>query len=107
MLIVMVVIHFILHTVGVPTRMSPASWSLSCQIKLCMFRWPRRKRILTLHAVEAMVQLINLVFYLAPNVYVVRNPCDVETTFILVCGFVQWTCWNTVSPWHQHSLTEL
>ena len=52
---------------------------------------------MTLHAVEAAVQWVNLVFYLAPNAYVLSNPCKVQTPFILVCGFVRWTCWNTVS----------
>ena len=51
----------------------------------------------TVLAMEATVQWINLVFYLAPNVYVLRNPCNILTAPVYTSGFVQWSCWNTVS----------
>lgn len=62
-----------------------------------MYRLGRRKRIAILHTIEIGTQFVNLVFYLAPNVYVLLNPCDIFTkNFIYWAGFVRWTCFNTV-----------
>lgn len=59
-------------------------------------RYYRIKMSATLLAVEATVQWINLVFYLVPNVYVLRYPCHILSPFTFATGFIQWTCWNTV-----------
>ena len=71
---------------------------LHTAILVCLTSRLTRVRVsATVLALEAIVQWINLVFYLAPNVYVLRNPCNILTAAVYTSGFVQWSCWNTVS----------
>ena len=65
--------------------------------QVLVYRLGRRKRIAILHTIETATQFVNLVFYLAPNVYVLLNPCDIFVkNFLYWAGFVRWTCFNTV-----------
>lgn len=41
-------------------------------------------------------QLVNAVFFLAPNVFVLANPCGWFLRPIYVFTAVRWTCLNTV-----------
>ena len=58
----------------------------------------RRKRNATLFFIEAAVQSVNLVFYIVPNIYILKRPCYFFGHVIFWCGWVRWTCWNTVRP---------
>lgn len=60
-------------------------------------RKTRRKRNAILFFAEGAVQWLNLVFWVAPNIYLLLNPCRFLGKPILWCGWVRWTCWNTVS----------
>ncbi len=57
----------------------------------------RRKRNATLFFIEAAVQSVNLVFYIVPNIYLLKEPCYFFGRVVFWCGWVRWTCWNTVS----------
>ena len=61
-----------------------------------LFRKTRRKRNATLFFIEGAVQWLNLVFYVIPNIYLVIKPCYWISHVIFWCGWVRWTCWNTV-----------
>lgn len=61
-----------------------------------VFRKPRQKRIAILFFTEAAVQCVNLTCYLIPNAYLLRNYCNEQAPLIFYCGWVRWTCWNTV-----------
>ena len=66
------------------------------QYCVSMFRRPRQKRNATLFFTEAAVQCLNLLFYLLPNIYVLRQPCNQLAPFVFWSGWVRWTCWNLV-----------
>ena len=66
------------------------------QLSSCVHRKPRQKRNAILFFSEAAVQCLNLLFYLLPNIYVLRQPCDQLAAFIFWSGWVRWSCWNTV-----------
>ncbi|KAL0038251.1 hypothetical protein WJX79_010181 [Trebouxia sp. C0005] len=55
-----------------------------------------RKRVTILFMVEAAVQGINLVCYIIPNVYLLHNPSHFYSVVVNWCGWVRWTCWNTL-----------
>ena len=57
----------------------------------------RQKRNVTLIALEAILQWLNLVFYVVPNALNVANPCFSLADDWFYLGFARWTCWNTVS----------
>jgi hypothetical protein len=40
--------------------------------------------------------VVNLVFYLVPNLHVLRFPCRLFGTLVNLSGFIRWTAWNTV-----------
>lgn len=67
---------------------------------LAVFRKTRRKRNATLFFIEGTVQWLNLVFWVAPNIYLLVKPCYYLANVIFWCGWVRWTCWNTVSLCH-------
>jgi hypothetical protein len=46
--------------------------------------------------IEAMAQIINLVFYILPNSYMLARPCGWRDSLVLWCTFVSWSCWNTL-----------
>ncbi|DBA97089.1 hypothetical protein WJX77_003952 [Trebouxia sp. C0004] len=54
----------------------------------------RRKRNATLFSIEAAVQSVNLVFYIVPNIYLLKEPCYFFGPVVFWCGWVRWTCWN-------------
>jgi hypothetical protein len=58
---------------------------------------PRRKRIVTLYSAELVIQIINLAFYLVPNVYVLCIPCSWFFLPIHIFGTIRWSCWSAVS----------
>ena len=60
-------------------------------------RTPRRKRNAILFFTEAAVQWLNLIFYILPNAYLLIKPCKWGSPFVFWCGWIRWTCWNTVS----------
>ncbi|KAL4429984.1 hypothetical protein ABPG77_004354 [Micractinium sp. CCAP 211/92] len=55
-----------------------------------------RARTVLLFGAELAVQLINLVFFLAPNALVLAQPCSWFLAPIHAFGIVRWTCWNTL-----------
>ena len=59
-------------------------------------RKTRRKRNATLFFIEGAVQWLNLVFWVTPNMYLVVKPCYFLSHVVFWCGWVRWTCWNTV-----------
>lgn len=67
---------------------------------LCSCRAAARKRLTFLFMVEAAVQGINLVCYIIPNIYLLRNPSHFYSIVVNWCGWIRWTCWNTVSSIH-------
>lgn len=64
---------------------------------LAACRRHRQRRNVTLIMVEAILQWLNLIFYVLPNALLVSNPCYITSGTWFWFGFVQWTCWNTVS----------
>ena len=83
-----------------PTSDTLATSTLFCLTLGCtlMCRRPRQKRNAILFFTEAAVQCLNLTFYLIPNLYLLFRPCHELMPIIFWCGWVRWTCWNTVSP---------
>ena len=65
---------------------------------------PRRKTTVALFGLELAVQALNLTFYLAPNAYVLAQPCSWFLLPVHVFALVRWTCQNTVS-YAQHCCT--
>ncbi|KAL4444077.1 hypothetical protein ABPG75_011814 [Micractinium tetrahymenae] len=55
-----------------------------------------RTRTVLLFGAELAVQLVNLVFFLAPNALVLAQPCSWFLSPIHAFGIVRWTCWNTL-----------
>ena len=47
-------------------------------------------------AVRPAPQLVNVVFYLAPNAYTLSMPCSWYLLFVKVSNFVRWSCWALV-----------
>ena len=72
--------------------------STKLQVANLCCRKVRRKRNATLFFIEAAVQSVNLVFYIVPNIYILKRPCYFFGHVIFWCGWVRWTCWNTVRP---------
>ncbi len=62
----------------------------------------RQKRNVTLIVLEAILQWLNLVFYVVPNALNVATACYFLADDWFYFGFARWTCWNTVS--HMPSL---
>ena len=60
-------------------------------------RDPKFKRLTILFLAEAAVQGVNLVCYILPNLYLLCNPSGFYSPLINWCGWLRWTCWNTVS----------
>lgn len=56
----------------------------------------RRKRGTVVLFIEASMQIINLTFFVVPNVYVLVRPCGWRDDIVLWSAFVSWTCWNTL-----------
>ncbi|CAL8470482.1 g10024 [Coccomyxa elongata] len=46
--------------------------------------------------IEASAQILNLSFFVIPNVYVLVRPCGWRDDIVLWSAFVSWTCWNTL-----------
>lgn len=63
-------------------------------------RKPKRKRHTVLFLTETALQGINTLAYIAPNIYVLCAPDHFLSPAIYWCGWVRWTCWNTVSQDH-------
>lgn len=60
-------------------------------------RWsPRRLRMVQFSAFEISLQMINSVFFLAPNVREVAVPCTWFSPLVAWTAFVRWTVWNTL-----------
>lgn len=57
----------------------------------------RQKRNVTLIMLEAILQWLNLIFFVLPNAFLVANPCYLIADVWYWFGFVRWTCWNSVS----------
>ncbi|KAL0042227.1 hypothetical protein WJX77_006708 [Trebouxia sp. C0004] len=56
----------------------------------------RQKRNVTLIVLEAILQWLNLVFYVVPNALNVANTCYFIADDWFYLGFARWTCWNTI-----------
>ena len=65
-------------------------------------RKAKRKRYTDLFLMETAVQWLNLVAYITPNIYLLCNTYAFDSSVVFWCGWVRWTCWNTVS---HHILT--
>ncbi|GMH46106.1 hypothetical protein BSKO_14070 [Bryopsis sp. KO-2023] len=60
-------------------------------------RWSRRRLMGTrLFMVELVTQLVNSIFYLLPNVYILIQDCGWFDAIIPWSGFVRFTCWNII-----------
>ena len=64
-------------------------------LDLC--RKSRQRKSAILFFTEAAVQSLNLLSYLIPNVYIYTDYCLIQAPLTFWCGWVRWTCWNTVS----------
>eukprot|EP00884_Botryococcus_braunii_P001515 jgi/Botrbrau1/11364/Bobra.0038s0112.1 len=56
----------------------------------------RRFRSATLHGTECLIQWINIIFYLIPNINVLADVCNFLSPLVGYCALVRWTCWNTM-----------
>lgn len=66
---------------------------------MCRLRrvWSRRRfKGTVVLFVEAISQLLNLSFFIIPNVYVLVRPCGWRDDIVLWSAFASWTCWNTL-----------
>ncbi|KAK9788602.1 hypothetical protein WJX73_002360 [Symbiochloris irregularis] len=58
---------------------------------------PRRKRMAGLAFALGVIQVVNLVFWIVPNAYILAlfPTCAWFEVLIVACGVVRWTCWNS------------
>ncbi|GAB4817731.1 hypothetical protein N2152v2_004777 [Parachlorella kessleri] len=60
-------------------------------------RWSlRRSKGVRLAAFQLTLQVVNLVFFLVPNAYVLSHDCAWMGSVVLWTGAARWTCWNTI-----------
>eukprot|EP00887_Chlorella_sp_A99_P005583 scaffold1.g5583.t1 len=60
-------------------------------------RWSaRRLRAVQLTSAEVSLQLVNSIFFLVPNGYVLSHDCAWFNPLVHWSGWVRWTCWNTL-----------
>lgn len=82
-----------------PTRFPLAPFTpLPASSNLSRKRWShRRKRAVTIAGTELTLCLLNSVFYILPNGYVLAraDQCAWFSRVVLWSGFVRWTLWNT------------
>jgi len=80
-----------------PDHGSMSAMRPKLQVPLCLLcRNIRRKRNATLFFIEAAVQWVNLIFYTVSNAYLLKEPCYFFGRVVFWCGWIRWTCWNTV-----------
>ncbi|KAK9804297.1 hypothetical protein WJX72_005360 [[Myrmecia] bisecta] len=71
----------------------------------------RRRKASTLLFIELVVQWVNVVCWLVPNIYLLVRRCAWFGTVVPWTALVRWTCWNTIfllffihahngNPWH-------
>ena len=53
----------------------------------------RRARLSAVYFALLVVQLVNAIFYLLPNVYSLAGPCRWYSAVVDVSGVVRWTMW--------------
>lgn len=56
----------------------------------------RRRRGATFMLILAFANLVGLVFFLIPNLYVLMDECSWYSKLVVWSAFVQWSCWNLV-----------
>lgn len=60
-------------------------------------RWDRRRlRTVELSVVELILQMINSILFLAPNVIELATPCSWFDASVQWLAFGRWTCWNSL-----------
>ncbi|KAK9788444.1 hypothetical protein WJX73_010754 [Symbiochloris irregularis] len=71
-------------------------WRVKATLRSGIYWGSRRKRMASLAYATAIVQIVNLIFWLVPNVHVIKNfPCSFFDLIIDVSGVLRWSCWNT------------
>ncbi|BDA50387.1 probable lipase at C-terminar half [Coccomyxa sp. Obi] len=56
----------------------------------------RQRRALSILAVEALTQILNLGFVVAADIYLLLRPCHIRSRITTGLTFGNWTCWNTL-----------
>jgi hypothetical protein len=60
-------------------------------------RWShRRRRAATLGGIEISLQLVNCLFFIIPNAWVLTHDCSWFDPMVIWSGFVRWSIWNTI-----------
>ena len=67
--------------------------ALHCRLRASV--WPTLAAAL-LSLLPHSLQLINCVFFIIPNAYVLGHLCSWFHPLVLWSGFVRWTIWNTI-----------
>ena len=57
----------------------------------------RQKRNVQLIVLEGVLQWLNLLFYILPNILMTVTTCYIFKNTWFWLGFARWTCWNSVS----------
>lgn len=48
------------------------------------------------------LQLINLIFWLTPLLYISKHNCQYMSRLVNGCTYIRWSAWNTVIPSHSY-----
>ncbi|KAL0050037.1 hypothetical protein WJX82_003243 [Trebouxia sp. C0006] len=71
-------------------------WRVLAAVRLHKHWKHRQRRNVTLIVLEAILQWLNLVFYVVPNALNVATVCYFLADDWFYFGFARWTCWNTI-----------
>lgn len=47
---------------------------------------------------SVLLQVLQELLWLAPNAFILGNPCAWFGKFVSICGVLRWSLWNFVSP---------
>ncbi|KAK9843872.1 hypothetical protein WJX84_004447 [Apatococcus fuscideae] len=54
----------------------------------------RRRKLAMLNLGIVFCNAVALIFYVLPSAYTLQNECEWIAAFVIVCGYLRWTCWN-------------
>ena len=80
-----------------PLKYHRAYFALPCAavcVHLCGQPWPLLSQLLP--AILPSLQLINCIFFIIPNAYVLGHLCSWFEPLVMWSAFVRWTIWNTI-----------
>lgn len=80
-----------------PLSPPPPAAACCCRARLSRKHWShRRKRLAGMAGLELSLALVNSIFYLAPNAFLLAHECRWFSGVVVWCAFVRWTMWNSI-----------